>query len=219
MIHFAEDIPVGDPGGPDEELEHEDTRNGRQVVVLTNRWKDVYVHGQEGLVDVVKVEIFPKGNSSRPLFERPLLLIAAGERGSELTSQQIYKGYFRRFDIEHFFRFQKQQLLFCGYQTPELQRQVNWWWICFMAYWLLYLVRTAAPESNRQWMPKRHINTTASPGEVKRVFGSKIFRDLGSPTTRPLTRGKSKGRAKRTRLARRQRQKPIKKGAASLRAA
>jgi hypothetical protein len=219
MIRFAEDIPLGDPGGPDEELEHEDTCNGRPVVVLTNRWKNIYVHGQEELVDVVKVEIFPKGNSSRPLFERPLLLIVGGKRRSELMSQQIYKGYFRRFDIEHFFRFQKQKLLFCGYQTPELQRQVNWWWICFMAYWLLYLVRTAVPESNRPWMPKRRINTTASPGEVKRVFGSKIFLDLGSPTTRPLTRGKSKGRAKGTRLVRRQRQKPIKKAAVSLRAA
>ena len=80
-----------------------------------------------------------------------------------------------------------------------------------MAYWLLYLVRAIAPESNRPWMPKRRPNMTASPGEVKRVFGLGIFPKLGSPSRKPLPRGKSLGRKPGTILIKRARKKPIKK--------
>jgi hypothetical protein len=211
VLHFANNVPIGDEGGPDEETEHESICNGRQAFVLISRWNGVHIHGQPELVDVVKCEIFLKEDTSRTLFAKPLLLIVSGQRRQELTGLQVYESYLSRFDIEHFFRFQKQQLLFSGYQTPELQRQINWWWICLMAYWLLYLVRAMAPESNRPWMPKRRPNMTASPGEVKRVFGLNIFPDLGSPSRKPLTRGKSKGRAKGTTFVKRMRKKPIKK--------
>jgi hypothetical protein len=212
LFDFAEAIPVGEEGGPDEEQEYEDVCKGKQVNILISRWRGVYVHGQNTPVDVVKVEIFLKDDPTHMLFEKPLILLIVGERRAELTSWDIYKSYLCRFDIEHFFRFQKRQLLFNSYQTPELHRQVNWWWLCFMAYWLLYLVREATPESNKPWIRKRDSNRTASPGEVKRVFGSKIFPYLGSPSRKPLSRGKSPGRSKGTRLPRRQRHKPIKKG-------
>jgi hypothetical protein len=211
LIHFAENIPMGDEGGPDEELEHEEVLNGRKVYVLKSRWNNVYIHGRSDLVDIVKIETFLKEDVSKQLFKDPLLLVVSGAKKNELTSLEIFECYLQRFDIEHFFRFEKQQLLFCGYQTPDLQRQINWWWICLMAYWLLYLVRAVAPESNRPWMPKRRPNVTATPGEVKRVFGSKIFPSLGSPTRRPVSRGKSKGRSKGVRLKPRERKKPIKK--------
>jgi hypothetical protein len=61
-------------------------------------------------------------------------------------------------------------------------------------------------------LEQRDPHRTASPGEVKRVFGSKIFPYLGSPSRKPLSRGKSLGRAKGVRLPKRQRHKPVKKG-------
>ena len=211
VIHFSEIVPVGDQGGPDEEHEYETVYGKKEVIVFASRWKDIYVHGQEDLVDVVKIELFLKDDLSQMLFEKPLILLVSGKRRSELTCWHIYESYLCRFDIEHLFRFLKRQLLFCSYQTPELHRQVNWWWICFMAYWLLYLVRESAPESNRPWAQKRVPQRTASPGEVKRVFGSKIFPDLGSPSRQPISRGKSKGRVKGVLLKPRKRYKPIKK--------
>lgn len=211
LLRFSDNIPAGDEGGPDEEIEYESICNGRQVFVFLSRWNSVHVHGQTEPVDVVKCEIFLKEDTGRTLFEKPLLLITSGQRRRELTSLQIYQSYRSRFDIEHFFRFQKQQLLFSGYQTPDLRRQVSWWWLCLMAYWLLYLVRAIAPESNRPWMPRRRPNMTASPGEVKRVFGLGIFPNLGSPSRRPLPRGKSQGRTRGMILAKRERKKPIKK--------
>jgi hypothetical protein len=211
MLYFADNVPKGNEGGPDEEFEYEAKIKRREVCILLSRWKGIQVHGQTNLVDIVKCEIFLKTDSFKKLFDQPLLLIVSGERRGELSSLQVYESYLRRFDIEHFFRFEKQQLLFSGYQTAELQRQVNWWWLCLMAYWLLFLVRAVAPESNRPWMPKRRSNMTASPGEVKRVFGMGIFPNLGSPTKKPLPRGKSKGRVQGTILKKRERKKPIKK--------
>ena len=148
-IRFSENIPQGDEGGPDEESEFESICNGKEVFVFTSRWNNVYVSDHPELIDVVKVEIFLKSDVSKMLFEKPLLLLVNGKRRRELTSQEIYTSYLARFNIEHFFRFQKQQLLFCGYRTTDLQRQSNWWWICFMSYWLLYLVRQITPDSHQ----------------------------------------------------------------------
>ena len=219
VIHFAASIPQEEEGGPDEEAEYEGKSGEHELDILISRWKDMIVHGRDDLVDVVKIEVFLKDDPSRTLFDNPMLLLVSGERRAELTSWQIYQCYLHRFDIEHFFRFQKRQLLFGHYQTAELQRQVNWWWICFMAYYLLYLVRHMAPSSNRPWQRKRDAQKSASPGEVKRVFGAKIFPDLGSPSRKPLNRGKSKGRGKGVRLPPRKRYKPIKKQSETPRAA
>ena len=211
VIHFAEPTALGEEGGPDEQEEHEGKIGEHEVDILISRWKSIIVHGREDLVDVVKIEVFLKKDPTKTLFENPMLLLISGERRGELSNWQIYQCYLQRFDIEHFFRFQKRQLLFVCYQTADLQRQINWWWICFMAYHLLYLVRHAAPVASKPWQKKRDPHKSASPSEVKRVFGSKIFLDLGSPSRKPLNRGKSKGRSKGTCLPPRKRYKPIKK--------
>jgi len=216
-IKFREDIPLDDKNAPDEQVEDQMIYKGQAVYRLISRWNNIHLHDREGLVDVVKVELFSKMDAV-PLFDAPLLLIVSGIRRSQLSGQQVFECYQCRFDIEHFFRFQKQRLLFGGFQTADLRRQCNWWWICLMAYWLLYLSRFAAPESNRKWHPK-HEHRLASSGEVKRVFGSKIFPDLGSPSSKPVVRGKSNGRHFGTRFTKRSKQKVVKKSKRRLEAA
>ncbi len=132
IIRFIEDLPPGSENGSDEECMHEDTMKHQRVDVLLNRWNDVYVEGHSELVDVVKVEIFSKHDYMKTMLP-PLLLILSGKRRREITAMDAYQSYRRRFDIEHFFRFIKQKLLFCAYQTPELDHQVSWWWFCCMA--------------------------------------------------------------------------------------
>jgi hypothetical protein len=116
--------PPGTEGGSDEESEHEDTINRQEVVVLLNRWNDVYIEGHSKLVDMVKVEIFARHDGTKTLLP-PMLLIISGERRREITALEVYQCYRRRFDIEHFFRFAKQKLLFCAYQTPDLDHQIS----------------------------------------------------------------------------------------------
>lgn len=208
-IKFREDIPLDENNAPDEQVEDQVIYRGQTVYRLISRWKDIHLHDREGSVDVVKVELFSKTDAI-PLFDAPLLLIVSGTRRSELSGKEVFECYLCRFDIEHFFRFQKQRLLFGGFQTADLRRQCNWWWICLMAYWLLYLSRAAAPESNRKWQQKR-VDRLASPGEVKRVFGAKIFPKLGSPSSKPSVRGKSNGRRRGVCFMKRLKQKVVKK--------
>jgi len=180
------------------------------VDVLLNRWKDVYVEGQSELVDVVKVEIFSKDNYVKTLLP-PLLLILSGKRRGEITSLEAHQSYRSRFDIEHFFRFVKQKLLFCPYQTPELDHQISWWWFCCMTYWLLYHVRHIGRVSTRPSHKKRDLTKPAGPGEVKRSFATSIFLVLGSPSHPPTNRRKSRGRELGARFAKRDQKKVVKK--------
>jgi len=209
-IRFIEDMPPGTEGGSDEECEYEDTIKHQRVDVLLNRWNDVYIEGHSELVDVVKVEIFAKDDCMKTLL-LPLLLILSGKRRREITALDAYQSYRRRFDIEHFFRFIKQKLLFCAYQTPELDHQISWWWFCCMAYWLLYHVRHIGQGSTRPWHKTRDATKPAGPGEVKRLFAIRIFPVLDSPSHPPTNREKSLGRQFGTRFPKRERKKVVKK--------
>jgi hypothetical protein len=210
IIRFVEDLPPGTEGGSDEECEYTDTINKQPVDLLLNRWNDVHVEGHSETVDVVKAEIFSKNDYTETLFP-PLLLILSGKRRREITALEAYQSYRRRFDIEHFFRFSKQQLLFSAYQTPDLDHQISWWWFCCMAYWLLYHVRHVAMGFTRPWHKKRGLDGPAGPGKVKRLFAIKIFPALGSPSLPPINRVKSRGRHYGTCLPKRERKKVVKK--------
>ena len=209
-IRFVEDLPPDSEGGSDEEYEYTDMMGKQSVDVLLNRWNDVHVEGHAELVDVVKAEIFSKNDFTKPLFP-PLLLILSGKRRREITALNAYLSYRCRFDIEHFFRFSKQKLLFSVYQTPDLDHQISWWWFCFMAYWLLYHVRHVAQGFTRPWHKKQGLDRPAGPGKVKRLFAIKIFPVLGSPSLPPINRVKSRGRQFGTCLCKRERKKVIKK--------
>jgi len=210
VIRFIEDMPPGTEGGSDEECKYEDIIKHQQVDVLLSRWNDVYVEGHSELVDVVKVEIFAKHDYTKTLMP-PLLLILSGKRRREITALDAYQSYRRRFDIEHFFRFVKQKLLFCSYQTPDLDHQISWWWFCFMAYWLLYQVRHIGKGSTRPWHKKQDPTKPAGPGEIKRLFATKIFPGLGSPSRPPISCEKSRGRELGASFPKRERKKVVKK--------
>jgi hypothetical protein len=210
IIRFIEDMPPGSEGGSDEEYEFEDTVKQQRVDLLINRWNDVYVVGHSELVDVVKVEIFAQSDCAKTVFP-PLLLILSGKQRRKITALEAYQSYRRRFDIEHFFRFVKQKLLFTAYQTPELDHQISWWWFCCMAYWLLYHVRHIGEGRSRPWHKKKDPTSPAGPGEVKRLFATKIFPILGSPSRPPTKHEKSRGRELGMRFPKRERKKVVKK--------
>jgi DDE superfamily endonuclease len=210
IIRFIEDLPPGTEGGSDEEHEYEDIIKRQRVDVLLNRWNGVHVEGHSKLVDVVKVEIFAKNDYTKTLIP-PLLLILSGNRRGEITAFDAYQSYRRRFDIEHFFRFIKQKLLFCAYQTPDLDHQISWWWFCCMSYWLLYHVRHIGHGSTRPWHKKLDLTQPSGPGKVKRLFATRIFPVLGSPSHPPTNREKSRGRVEGMCFTKRERKKVIKK--------
>ncbi len=80
-----------------------------------------------------------------------------------------------------------------------------------MAYWLLYHVRHVAQGPTRPWHKKQDATKPTGPGEVKRLFATRIFPVLGSPSPPPTQREKSRGREFGACFSKRERKKVVKK--------
>ena len=198
---------------PDETLTFEESsRRGKVYRVVVEAWHNKLMPGKNKpklpmhqhpftLVRIVRYD--REGNAA---FKHPLWLLVMGDRRHELTPMQIYQAYLTRFDIEHFFRFGKQKLLLTNFQTPEVEREENWWQLTHIAYAQLWMARHVAEALPNPW--ERHLpNMTRrllSPTLVQRDF-ARIIRHLGTPAQPPKPRGISHGRRKGVKLPRRPR--------------
>jgi hypothetical protein len=149
------------------------------------------------------------------LFQKPLWLIVVGDRRMELSLLDIYEAYLQRYDLEHFFRFGKQNLLLDKFQTPDDQREERWWRLVALAYLQLWIAKDTACHLPRPWEPAlpSTANKQLTPAMVLRDM-SRIIRQLGTPAPAPKLRGKSRGRGKGFRLTPRSRQPVLKKATA-----
>ena len=145
--------------------------------------------------------------------QRPMWLLAIGERRHELSAENIYEAYGQRYDLEHFFRFGKQKMLLASFQTPEDGREAKWWQLVHLAYTQLWMARHVASNLPRPW--ERNLpamkNGLMSPTLVQRDFG-RIIRQIGTPAKPPKPRYISPGRRKGTKLPPRPRRKVVVKG-------
>ncbi|MEI6063185.1 MAG: hypothetical protein WCQ26_01210 [Pseudanabaena sp. ELA748] len=53
-------------------------------------------------------------------------LIVIGERRGELSPLEAHHAYRQRFDLEHTFRFGKQNLLLTAFVTPDVEHEQQW---------------------------------------------------------------------------------------------
>jgi len=203
---------------PDEEvaLPHT-TRRERSYTIHIQYWHDLLMSGKKNCPmhsnPFNLVRICWLDEDGKPLFIRPLWLIACGKRRAELSLTQIQHAYHQRSDLEHFNRFGKQRLLMTRCQTPEVRREENWWQIVQLAYVQLYLARELAEGLPRPWeryLPKSE-GAIASPSTVQREF-SRIIRQLGTSAKAPKPRGNSPGRVNGSRLRPRVRSPVVKRG-------
>ena len=203
---------------PDETLAFfEKSRRGKEYRVEVQAWHNMLMTGKnkpaklpmhEHPFTLVRIVRYDK--EGKPAFKNPLWLIVMGNRRHELTLEHIYEAYSTRFDIEHFFRFGKQKLLLVAFQTPEVEREENWFQLAHIAYAQLWMARHAVELLPRPWernLPsvKRGLTT---PTLVQRGF-SRIIRQLGTPAKPPKPRIISPGRPKGTILPKRPRHKVI----------
>jgi hypothetical protein len=149
------------------------------------------------------------------LFQKPLWLIVMGDRRMELSLLDIYEAYLQRYDLEHFFRFGKQNLLLDKFQTPDDKREEHWWRLVALAYLQLWIAKDNACHLPRPWEPAlpSTANKQLTPAMVLRDM-SRIIRQLGTPAPAPRPRGKSPGRRTGMKLTPRSRQPVLKKGTA-----
>ncbi|MGB0383716.1 MAG: transposase [Ardenticatenaceae bacterium] len=193
------------------------SRRGKQYTVKMQAWENMLMKGKDGIamheIPFTLIRIRCLNSNGKSAFKKDLWLIVVGKRRYELNLLDLYEVYRQRFDIEHYFRFGKQKLLMTAFQTPEVEREENWWQIVQLAYTQLWLAGPLAQHLPRPWEkylphPEGQI---PSPSQVQRDFG-RIIRQLGTPANSPKVRHKGTGRSKGETLPPRPRHAVVKKG-------
>jgi hypothetical protein len=195
-------------------------RRGKRYRVEITSWHNCLMRGvrkpkllpmQRYPFTLVRIVFYDQ--AGKVAFRHPLWLIVMGERRHELNGFEVYHAYAKRYDLEHFFRFGKQQLLLTGFQTPDAEREERWWQLAHLAYAQLWLAREVAQALPRPW--ERNLRSMQSrmisPSLVQRDF-ARIIRQIGTPAKAPKVRGISQGRQLGVRLRPRPRQKVVLKG-------
>jgi len=180
-------------------------RNGRVCQVEIEAWHNVLMRGERDIPmhehPFTLLRIRVKDSNGKAVFKRPLWLIIIGDRRQEISLSDAYKAYRQRYDLEHFFRFGKRRLLMVSCQTPNVEREENWWEIVGLAYVQLYIGAPLAQNLPRPWerylpqVKEGKSEEVQSPSMVQRDM-PRIIQEMGSPSSLPKLRGKSPGRAK-----------------------
>lgn len=177
---------------------HVQTHRGRTVKVTITAWHNMLMRGAKNLpthqCPFTLLRLESVDQSGRPLF-RPMWLIVMGARRDEISPIQAQQAYRQRFDLEHTFRFEKQNLLLNGFETPDVEHEQQWIVLVMLAYvqlWAAHLLAVALP---RPWERLLKLDPLAriSPAKVQQDW-NRITSQLGTPATSPKPRGISSGR-------------------------
>ena len=190
-------------------------RHERTVNVTITVWADMLMRGGKDApthkfpFTLLRIERFDAEGKS--LF-KPMWLIVIGKRRNEVSPQQAYQSYRQRFDLEHSFRFGKQNLLLTAFQTPDLEHEQQWVKLVMLAYVQLWAAHHLAVNLPRAWENRLIKSPSAriSPSKVQQDW-FRFISQLGSPAVSPKTRGYSSGRKSGEKQAPRSRSPVIKK--------
>jgi hypothetical protein len=182
------------------------SRKGKQYTITISAWNDRLVRGSRQFrsskhpINVCRVEVIDA--AGQPLYKRPLWLGVFGKRRSELSLSEVCKNYYARYDIEHFFRFSKRNLLLDSFQSADVTHEENWWSLGMVAYSQLYLAKDMVPLLPKPW--ERYLpeyknqkdggKITATPSQTQRGFLD-VLKLVGTPAKPSTPRGKPVGRA------------------------
>jgi len=115
-----------------------------------------------------------------PCCSAPMWLWASVPDPGEDLLRSLWQCYLRRFDLEHTFRFLKQQL---GWTRPLLRDPAaadRWTWLLIACYAQLCLARALAPLTRMPWHPRRPAGGVMTPGQARAGF--RLLRQaLGTP--------------------------------------
>lgn len=174
------------------------TRRGRTIHVTITAWPDMLMRGSKAMpthqCPFTLLRIESVDESGKVQF-RPMWLIVIGQRRSEITLLEAYQSYRQRFDLEHTFRFQKQNLLLNTFETPEVEHEQHWVQLVMLAYVQLWAAHTLAIALPRPWESylKTDASARISPSKVQQDW-NRIISQLGTPAVAPKPRGNSSGR-------------------------
>ncbi len=180
---------------PDESIELQHTTSkGDEWQVTVARFDGLMIKGEAeyGLQDKLFsiFRITAKNLQGELIYKNPLWLIGSGDESKEISLEDIFQGYHLRFNIEHWFRFAKQNLLFGQLQTSEITHADNWLHFPVLATHMLYHAKGLAKACHRPWEKP---SDQLTPAQVKRAMGA-VLDQVGTPAAAPRTRGIGTGR-------------------------
>jgi hypothetical protein len=181
------------------------TSKGKTYVVKVSIWDDMLFRTKrrKNMKDkpmrLVRVELFDS-QTGLPAFKRCMWLGVWGKRNKELTGEEIFWCYRNRFDIEHFFRYGKQNLLLDKFQTPDEVHLQNWLEVVGLAYWLLWTAKNESKHETLKWRQygkniknRKKYELGVSPSQVQRQMEGIILGFEQEPFL-PKLQIKTKGR-------------------------
>lgn len=185
---------------PPDEIAHtsHQTRRGRTIEVTISAWPQMLMRGGQNNpmhqlpFTLLRIESV---DASGELVFKPMWLIVMGKRRGELSPLTAYLAYRQRFDLEHTFRFQKQNLLLSAFETADVDHEQSWVQLVMLASLQLWAAHGLAKSLPRPWESYLNNNSSAcvSPSKVQQDW-NRIISQLGSPARPPKPRGKSSGR-------------------------
>jgi len=181
----------------------EDSRRGKRLFYTIKAWDSLAFRGSQ----TFKAENFPFrliqvtvcDEKQKRVFKRPMWLVVFGKQRHELSLKACFDNYRDRYDIEHYFRFGKQRLLMDSFQSSETEHDEDWWKLCALSYFQLFLGKefaAATPETWERYLPEfknQDIAKLVSASFAQRGF-DKVLQSIGTPAQKPVPRGNPLGR-------------------------
>jgi DDE superfamily endonuclease len=184
------------PSGVDQDTYH--TRRGRTVTVTITAWQNMLMRGSKTLpthqTPFTLLRIVSTDEAGKPIW-KPMWLIVMGQQCSDTSSVQAQRSFRQRFDVEHTFRFSKQNLLLGAFETPDVEHEQQWIHLTMLAYVELWAAHALAMSLPRPWEVylKNEASARISPSKVQQDW-NRLTSQLGTPAVAPKPRGKSSGR-------------------------
>jgi hypothetical protein len=190
---------------PDAWLGVQDDKLGRVEIMV---WHDLHFRkAPDREVTVIRIHrLDARGTRRDP---KDLWLMYDGQ--TPLDPVGDWRTYLRRFAIEHWYRFVKNDLLWVNFAGTDLHNTQHWSWLVTLAYWHLWLARPLVLDQPRPWEHTVIAPEKLTPGRVKRALGG-LLAAIGTPTQPPKPRGNSPGRASGQKMKPRPRYPVRKKG-------
>ena len=160
-----------------------------------------------GTVVLVEVERLPRGERRR----RPKKLWLWWHSEGEPDLPQLWRGYVRRFDLEHTIRYWKQALGWTTLRVRHPEQADRWTCLMLAAYTQLRLARGIVADRRLPWerlLPAESL----TPMRVLRNFAT-LLPLVGTPAEAPKPRGRSPGRPNGRLSGRAKRHPAVKKAA------
>jgi hypothetical protein len=137
---------------------------------------------------VIRVEVEHLPGATTP--DRPMWLWHAGPTPLDLIT--VFSAYQRRFDLEHTFRFFKQDLLWTQPAPQQPRTAEIWTWLLIASYTQLRLARPLARDLRLPWQRPTHPDRIP-PRRIRRDF-RRVHALLGTPANPPKTTRPGPGR-------------------------